>query len=41
MISEENFQQLMHKAMFVYLQGFARFGNEKLHNNLHLCSFYS
>ena len=28
MISEENFQQhtpMMHKAMFVYLQGFARF----------------
>ena len=44
MIFEENFQQhtpMMHKAMFVYLQGFARFGNEKLHNNLHLCSFYS
>ena len=40
---QDNIEQhtLMHKAMFVYLQGFARFGNEKLHNNLHLCSFYS
>jgi len=25
MFSGETFQQLMHKAMFVYLQGFARF----------------
>lgn len=40
---QDNFEQhtLMHKAMFVYLQGLACFENKKLHNNLHLCSFFA
>ena len=40
MMSKENFEQLMNKAMFVYLQGLECFENKKLHNNLHLCSFF-
>lgn len=44
MILEDKLSQhtpMMHKAMFVYLQGLACFENKKLHNNLHLCSFFA